>query len=313
MKKLIIIILTMVVVCSAQLSPDKQKLYDENSISPGGAAFMSMVLPTSGYFYSKTNNGGKAILYGLIRGAGAYLAVKSIRDLSDKPKPNGVAYALAEGATRFYAGLGIGIYFLFGVFEAADVADKAKESNKVLYNNLEKNGKVSFDVAPYKDGAKLSMTIPLQKTAQKKLTKEMIAYRKKKKDKLYKELVYKEESKNVISGMLCATIFPSLGYAYAGDWNKGLIPAGIGVLAGTSCFIAANNIRSSKTSDFMEKAGFACLFAARVYEFVDVTSMVSAHNNKLRNDIYNNKYKSTLGLDMLLKKDGIGARLAYNF
>jgi len=155
MKKLTIIILSMVVVCSAQLSPDKQRLYYENKLNPVTSSIMSMILPTSGYFYSQADDKTNMLFYTLFRAGSAYLFIKSINHKESNNDLNNIDMA------PLLAIAGAGLYFLFGFYEAKDVYNETEQSNLRLYRNIESFNKVSFNFIPYKNGAKFEAVIPL--------------------------------------------------------------------------------------------------------------------------------------------------------
>ena len=129
-----------------------------------------------------------------------------------------------------------------------------------------------------------------------------------------KMLWYQNEKKSPALAVFFNTILPSTGYAYAGDWKRGLVFKAIQVgsaLSGNLIY-GLNGRRSGVGISGYFEMGFYAITAATVfYEYYDVAKTTQKYNNQLFKNIFGKEPEWKVNL--VPYERGIGLSLSYRF
>jgi len=125
-----------------------------------------------------------------------------------------------------------------------------------------------------------------------------------------KMTIYNSMKKSPIaSGFL--EIIPTAGYAYSGNWKRGIIIR-FGISAATS-IIAGLHVENDIESETSKDAfiGTFILWTG-LYGVYDTMNLVSEYNKRLQTQIFG-KEISNLGFNLYPFQDGAGISLTYSF
>ena len=150
-----------------------------------------------------------------------------------------------------------------------------------------------------------------------------------------KMMYYMAERKSPALGVVFEILLPTSGYAYSGNFKRGLIRFGttfIPVLMGV--MISKDGVLSEKCINWSDECEWRngvyyrddeskmeLGYALAVYGYTvmviinwfDVAKNVRAYNNKLYNKIYGTKGNSNINTTLYPQKNGLSLQLSYNF
>ena len=107
-----------------------------------------------------------------------------------------------------------------------------------------------------------------------------------------KMLYYQSERLSPTQAVIYQTTFPTLGYAYVNNWEKGIA---LDVVRIISLAVGINGLKwSDKKNDYNNQPmGYLGLFSfvgVSVYQFIDVYKIAKSYNSKLYHSLFGIKY-----------------------